>query len=113
NGGVSGYEANNGPWRGDKQHMYEGGLRVPCAVRWPARVAAGSSSERVCVTMDIFPTLCEAAGLTPLEPIDGVSFLPTLLGQEQEQPPREIYFVRREGGPNYGGKTSTALRRGD
>jgi arylsulfatase A-like enzyme len=113
NGGILGKGARNGPFRSEKQHMYEGGLRVPGAVRWPKRVAAGSRTERAVVTMDLFPTLCEAAGLSTPVGIDGVSFLPTLLGIEQTDPSRDLYFVRREGGPAYGGKTIEALRRGD
>ncbi len=113
NGGLLSRQARNGPYRSEKQHMYEGGLRVPGAVRWPGKTAAASRSERVVVTMDLFPTLCEAAGITSPTGIDGVSFLPTLLGKLQSDAPRDLYFVRREGGPAYGGKTIEALRRGD
>lgn len=113
NGGVRGYEANNGPWRSDKQHMYEGGLRVPFAARWPGHIAAGSTSDRVALTMDAFATICEAAGATAPEDIDGVSFLPALLGTNQPEADRDLYFVRREGGPAYGGLTIQALRHGD
>ena len=113
NGGVLNYGATNGPWRSEKQHMYEGGLRVPAVVRWPNRIAAGSRTEQVAVTMDIFATVAEAAGVPTAKDIDGVSFLPTLLGQPQTDPPRDLYFVRREGGPAYGGKTIEALIRGD
>lgn len=113
NGGLLRDEAHNGPWRSGKQHMYEGGLRVPCTVRWPGKVAAASSTRHVSVTMDLFATALEAAGLPPARGIDGISLLPTLLGQEVPHSPREIYFVRREGGPAYGGKTIEAMRRGD
>ncbi|MEW6304465.1 MAG: sulfatase-like hydrolase/transferase [Verrucomicrobiota bacterium] len=113
NGGLLRYEANNGPWRSEKQHMYEGGLRVPGVARWPGKIKAGSRAERTVVTMDILPTLAEAAGAKAPAGIDGASFLPTLLGQAQPDAPRELYFVRREGGPPYGGKTIEALRRGD
>ena len=41
NGGLLSRGANNGPWRSGKTHMYEGGLRVPCAARWPGQIAAG------------------------------------------------------------------------
>jgi arylsulfatase A-like enzyme len=52
-------------------------------------------------------------GVRPSENIDGVSFLPASLGQPAVEPERELYFVRREGGPAYGGKTIEAFRRGD
>lgn len=113
NGGRLENEARNGPWRSGKQHMYEGGLRVPCAVRWPGKIAPGSRSDRLAVTMDLFPTALEAAGLAPGEGIDGVSLLPVLTGPSAPAPSREIYFVRREGGAAYGGKTIEALRRGE
>jgi arylsulfatase A-like enzyme len=113
NGGVLENGANNGPWRGGKQHMYEGGLRVPGAARYPGRVKAGGFTDRMTLTMDIFATACEARGVRPPEGIDGVSFWPTLLGQDSPQPNRDLYFVRREGGAAYGGKTIDAFRRGD
>jgi hypothetical protein len=96
NGGVLANGANNGPWRGEKQHMYEGGLRVPCMVRWPGVINPGSRTERMTLTMDIFATVCEAAGVTPPKGIDGVSFLPALIGKEQSSSKRDLYFVRRE-----------------
>ncbi|MGB8169750.1 MAG: sulfatase-like hydrolase/transferase [Chthoniobacteraceae bacterium] len=113
NGGRLVNGANNGPWRSGKEHVYEGGLRVPGAARWPARIKAGSRTEHVALSMDIFPTVLAAAGVNLPAGIDGVSFLPTLLGEAQPAIARELYFVRREGGPNYGGKTIEALRSGD
>ncbi len=113
NGGILNYGATNGPWRSEKQHMYEGGLRVPAVARWPDRIAAESHTERVAVTMDLFATIVDAAGVPMPKGIDGVSFLPTLLGQPQTVPARDLYFVRREGGPAYGGKTIESLIRGD
>ena len=62
--------------------------------------------------MDIFATVCEAAGVkTPAE-VEALSFLPTLLGRDQAPPQRDLYFVRREGGNTYGGETIEALIRG-
>jgi arylsulfatase A-like enzyme len=112
NGGVTGYEANNGPWRSGKQHMYEGGLRVPFVARWPARIEAGSSSQSVGISMDIFPTVLEVAAQEVPSEIDGTSLLAALRGKEGPPDDRELYFVRREGGAAYGGKTIEALRRG-
>lgn len=113
NGGVLDLGANNGPWCSGKQHMYEGGLRVPAAVRWPGKVRPASTSSRPAATMDIFATVCGAAGAPMPTGVDGVSLLPTLLGGEEMAAPRDFYFVRREGGLAYGGKTIEALRRGD
>jgi arylsulfatase A-like enzyme len=118
NGGVLGNKATNGPWRSEKQHMYEGGLRVPAMARWPNRIPANRSTDCAVVTMDLFATFAEAAGAKVPTNIDGVSFLPTLCGTPQpELAPfasgRGLYFVRREGGPAYAGKTIEALIRGE
>lgn len=113
NGGVLANGANNGPWRSGKTHMYEGGLRVPFAARWLGRIEPGSHTTRIALTMDIFPTALEIAGLPLPAGIDGVSFLPTLRGEEQPEPPRDLYFVWLEGGLLHQGKTVDALRQGD
>ena len=112
NGGLLGEGANNGTWRSGKTHMYEGGLRVPAAVRWPRRVAAGSKTDRIALTMDLFATCCEAAGAAVPKECDAESFMPTLLGEPQSPSERDLYFCRREGGASYGGKTIEALIRG-
>ncbi|WP_237729403.1 sulfatase family protein [Schlesneria paludicola] len=118
NGGLLRHQANNGPWRSEKQHMYEGGLRVPAIARWPNHIESGSHTARSAVTMDLFATIADAAGATTPQGIDGISFLPTLLGQASAEnaladAQRELYFVRREGGSAYGGKTIEALIQGD
>ena len=112
-GGLLEKGANNGTWRSGKTHMYEGGLRVPFAARWPKRIVAGRQIEGNWLSMDLFPTILAAAGTTLPKNIDGVSFFDALLGQGAEAPERDLYFVRREGGPAYGGKTIEAFRRGD
>ncbi|WP_375582842.1 sulfatase [Cyclobacterium xiamenense] len=99
--------------RDGKQSMYEGGLKVPALVSWPGRIAAGSVSGQINLTMDVLPTLAELVGASLPESIDGRSFLPTLLGKEMPVTDRPLYFVRREGGTRYGGKAYHALRRGD
>lgn len=113
NGGNLQLGANNGPWRSGKTHMYEGGLRVPLGVRWPNRIKPGSITAHTALTMDLFPTVLEAARAKVPDGIDGVSFLSTLIGGKQSPTARDLYFVRREGGPLYGGKTIEAYQRGD
>ena len=113
NGGQLSVKANNGGLRDGKQSMYEGGLKVPGCVVWPNRVEAGSQSGRTVMTMDLYPTLCEAAGIKIDHLIEGVSFLPTLLGKEQPEEQRDLFFHRREGGDRYGGLTIQAIRRGE
>jgi arylsulfatase A-like enzyme len=113
NGGVLANGANNGPWRSGKTHMYEGGLRVPFAARWPGHIKPGSHSERMALTMDLFPTSLHAADVPPPAGIDGITLLPTFRGEPEPDPRKNHYFVRREGGPAYGGKTIEAFRQGD
>lgn len=113
NGGQVSVQANNGPLRDGKQSMYEGGLKVAACARWPGKIKSGSQSTRTAITMDLFATACEAAGVRIEHTIEGRSILPTLLGRQQEDEQRDLFFHRREGGERYGGLTINALRRGD
>ena len=113
NGGQLNVGANNGPLRDGKQSVYEGGLRVPATVVWKEMIEPGSDTEYMALSMDLFPTLVEAAGLKVTHYIEGRSFLPTLLGQAQSNGGRDFFFSRREGGTRYSGKTIEAIRRGD
>lgn len=112
NGGSLPHGQNNDPWRGGKQDHYDGGLRVPFMVRWPAQIKAGSRTDYAGLIFDLFPTFLELAGLKPSPDLDAVSLLPLLQGGTIRQP-RDLYFVRREGGPQYGGKSYEAIIRGD
>jgi arylsulfatase A-like enzyme len=90
-----------GDFRGRKGSLYEGGIRVPCVVRWTGRVAAGSESARMTGFEDWLPTLLELVGTKANTPagLDGTSFAPTLLGRAQAPRP----FLYRET-PGYGGQ---------
>jgi arylsulfatase A-like enzyme len=112
NGGQVSVGGNNGPLNGGKGQMYEGGIRVPMCAAWPGRIKAGSRSERVALTMDLYPTICEAAGADIAHTIDGRSILPTLLGKSQPDEDRFLFWVRREGGGT-GGRAFYAARYGD
>lgn len=111
NGGSIPHGQSNLPWRGGKQSHYDGGLRVPFVVRWPAQIPGDSTSDYPGLLFDLFPTCLELAGATLPEDLDSVSLLPALRG-EAIPGPRELYFVRREGGV-HGGKSYEALIRGD
>ncbi len=113
NGGAPYFAADNGPLRGGKQEMYEGGLRVPMVAVWPDHIRPGSRSQTKALTMDLFPTLCEAAGVSVDHYIEGRSILPTLLGGAQNLEQRPLFFTRREGNNRYMGKTIWAVRKGD
>jgi len=112
NGGQLEVGANNGPLRAGKQAMYEGGIRVPMCAVWPDKIKPGSRSDRVALTMDLYPTICEAAGAKITHQIDGRSILPTLLGKSQPAEDRVLFWMRREGG-GYNGRAYYAARYGD
>lgn len=114
NGGQAGIGARNAPWRGAKEELWEGGIRVATCASWPGRIAPNSRGEGLpSLTMDLFPTVAEMAGVPVPEGIDGRSFLPQLLGKPFDPPARDLFWVRREGGPRYGGLDYHAVRRGD
>jgi arylsulfatase A-like enzyme len=113
NGGHLPSEANNGPLRDGKQSMYEGGLKVPTSISWQGKVKPGTVSDQMNLSMDLYPTLLEVAGLKPPQTIEGRSFLATLMGATPPTDSRAMYFTRREGGVTYGGKCIYALRLGD
>ncbi|HUE17644.1 MAG TPA: sulfatase-like hydrolase/transferase [Planctomycetaceae bacterium] len=112
NGGPIPDGATNASFRDGKGSMYEGGLRVPFAARWPGRITANSSSDLAAVTMDLFPTALAAAGVALPKNIDGVSLWSTLLGKRQTVK-RPLFFVRREGGRPFLGKSIDAVIDGD
>ena len=74
---------SGGGLRGIKRQLYEGGLRAAMTVRWPGKIAAGGTSDLIWDMRDVFPTLCDVAGINAPEGLDGTSVLPTLLGNEQ------------------------------
>jgi len=112
NGGSLPHAQNNNPWRDGKQSHYDGGLRVPFMVRWPHGIKAGSRSDYAGLSFDLFPTFLELAGVKPAADLDAVSLVPVLRGGTIKTS-RDLYFVRREGGLAYGGKSYEAIIRGD
>ena len=95
--------ASFGPLRGLKRDMYEGGIRVPMLVRWTGTVKPGSVSDHIGAFCDILPTYTDLAGAASAEypdNIDGLSFLPTLLGKtgEQKQHPYLYWEFYEQGG---------------
>jgi arylsulfatase A len=79
------YFNSNGPFKGYKRDLYEGGIRVPMIIYWPERILPGRVSEHISAFWDILPTCAELAGVDVPSDIDGISLLPTLLGKRQLQ----------------------------
>lgn len=114
NGGRPGLTQPPG-LRGGKNDLYEGGLRVPFCAVWLGRIAPGSQRERVVLGMDLYPTICEAAGAPFDASINGRSVLPTLLGRSQPEDDRTLIWTVTAGksaGAD-AGQPLYACRRGD
>lgn len=88
---------SNAGLRGFKRDLYEGGIRVPFIVSWPGTIAQGGISDHPSAFWDLFPTLAELTGFECLES-DGISFLPELLGEEQEEHPFLYWEFHEMGG---------------
>ncbi len=81
-----------GPLREGKGTCWEGGTRVPCLMRWPGHLAAGSTNDSMLMTIDLLPTLAKRIGAElPSHPIDGKDVWSLLTGQEGAKPPHEFY----------------------
>ena len=113
NGGAMNVGAHNGPLRGQKGEMYEGGIRVPTCAMWPGHISEGYVTDQVALLMDLFPTVCEVAGASIPEGIEGRSIWQTLQGEQQDFSERILYWLRREGGQQFLGQCQHAIRRGD
>ncbi len=97
---------SNGPLRGIKRDLYEGGIRVPMIARWPGRITPGSVTDHASAFWDFLPTACELAGATRAPGLDGISYLPALSGGAQREHDY-LYWEFHEGGG-----TSQAVRSG-
>jgi hypothetical protein len=95
------YFSDNGPnsWRwnggmkGRKGSTDEGGLRVPCLVRWPGHVKAGTKITEIAGAIDLLPTLTDIAGISSsgTKPLDGRTLKPLLIGSARRWPERMIF----------------------
>lgn len=84
-GGTLEFFKASGPLRGMKRDLYEGGIRAPMIVTWPGKIEAGSESDYIGAFWDVMPTFAEITGTKAPSEIDGISFLPELLGKKQPQ----------------------------
>lgn len=100
------FHDSNGPLRGIKRDMYEGGIRVPGIVRWPGRIEAGTTNASPWAFWDFLPTAAELAGAAVPSELDGISIVPALEGGDLPYE-RPLYWEFHEQGKK------VALREGD
>jgi arylsulfatase A-like enzyme len=94
---VADFFAADDPLRGYKTEFYEGGIRVPCVARWPGKIQPGRTSDHAFAFWDVMPTLAEVAGSTAPKGIDGLSFVPALLGQGEQKKHDFMYWELAQG----------------
>jgi arylsulfatase A-like enzyme len=81
-GSDSDFFESAGPFRGRKGSVYEGGIRVPMVARWTGHIEPGTVTDHISAFWDVMPTMCDLAGVPIPDHVDGISFAPTLLGEE-------------------------------
>ncbi len=101
------YFDSNGPLKGYKRDLYEGGIREPMIVRWPGKIEAGTTTRHLSAFWDVMPTIADITGAKVPQNIDGISFLPTLLGKAGQIEHEYLYWEFHE----MGGRL--AVRKGD
>ena len=114
------FTTDNGPWnlknghggsalplRGYKFQTYEGGMRVPCIMRWPGKIPAGSECHEIASTIDLLPTFARITGATvPSDRvIDGMDIFPLMLGRADARSPHQSFYY-------YRGRKLEAMRQG-
>ena len=83
---------SNGPLRGIKRDLYEGGIRVPLIARWPGHVPTGTTTDHISYFGDMMATFAELMDVAPPDSIQSISMVPTLLGQRNEQRPHNYLY---------------------
>jgi N-acetylgalactosamine-6-sulfatase len=83
---------NTGGLRGSKSQLFEGGIRVPCVMRWPAGLPQEREAAFPAMTMDLTATMLSACGAGASRPLDGIDLLPALRGKSPEPADRELFF---------------------
>ena len=83
---------SNGPLKGHKRDVYEGGIRAPLLARWTTRINAGTTTDLISAHWDMLPTFCELAGAETPASLDGISLTPTLFGHPDRQRPHDYLY---------------------
>ncbi len=114
------YTSDNGPWlsygnhagsagafREGKGTTFEGGVRVPCIMRWPGRIPAGTATNELAATIDVLPTIAKLIGveLPKDRIIDGRDIWPLMSAQPGANSPHDVYYY-------YWGQELQAIRSG-
>lgn len=94
-----------GELRAAKGQTFEGGIRVPLIAFWPGKIESGTRSERISAHQDILPTVCDVAGIDTPEASDGISFLPLLTGQGEQEEHAWLFWEF----PGYGGQQAVRM----
>jgi len=89
---------SNGIYKGYKRDLYEGGIHVPMIAKWPTKITPGSTTDHTSAFWDVMPTLANIVGAEVNENIDGISFLPTLLGNKEQKQHDYLYWEFHEKG---------------
>ena len=92
-GGLNPEDFNsNSIYRGNKRDLYEGGIKTPMLAKWPSKIKPGTTSSHVSAFWDVLPTLAEITGSSAPENIDGISFVNTLLGKNNQVQHNYMYW---------------------
>ncbi len=94
NGATIGNGSTNAPLKGTKSTLFEGGIRTPLLIRWPAVIAPNTVIEQPAISLDLLPTALAAAKISPSSehPLDGVNLLPLLTGQSNAVPHKQLFW---------------------
>ncbi|MFT6806974.1 MAG: arylsulfatase A-like enzyme [Saprospiraceae bacterium] len=108
NGGLLKIKADNTPLRGGKGDMYEGGIRVPFAMRWPKQITASTVYDDPVITLDVFATMVSAqqSSVQPKNELDGVDLIPFVQGAQEGRPHDDLYWRKYD-------QRRYAIRKGD
>jgi len=98
---------SSGGLRGNKRSLYEGGIRVPMIVKWPSKIPSNSTSDHLGAFWDFLPTFAQLINVDKISYTDGISMLPTLLGQGKQAQHSYLYWEFHEDGGRQ------AIRMGD
>jgi arylsulfatase A-like enzyme len=117
NGGLATLEGphtpatSNAPLREGKGFLYEGGIREPLIVRWPAAIKSGQTTDQIACSIDLLPTIADLCGIELSHDVDGMSLAPVLRGQGSVE--RAALYWHYPHYANQGGRPGGAIRAGD